>query len=81
MCSSSCPGTHFVDQAGIKLPGICKLLPPECLGLKECTTCHHHLEIHTHTHTHTHTHMCIYIFQFFKQRKHRSKMKGSDQGH
>jgi hypothetical protein len=30
LCSSWCPGTHYVDQAGLKSTEICLLLPPEC---------------------------------------------------
>jgi hypothetical protein len=32
MCSPGCPGTHFVDQAGLELrnPEIHLPLPPEC---------------------------------------------------
>jgi hypothetical protein len=37
LCSSSCPGTHFVDQAGLELRN-----PPasasQVLGLKACAT-------------------------------------------
>jgi hypothetical protein len=37
VCSSGCPGTHFVDQAGLKLRN-----PPasasQVLGLKACAT-------------------------------------------
>jgi hypothetical protein len=37
LCSPGCPGTHFVDQAGLKLRN-----PPasafQVLGLKVCTT-------------------------------------------
>ena len=37
LCSSGCPGTHFVDQAGLELRN-----PPasafQVLGLKACTT-------------------------------------------
>jgi hypothetical protein len=37
LCSPGCPGTHFVDQAGLKLGN-----PPasasQVLGLKACTT-------------------------------------------
>jgi hypothetical protein len=37
LCSSGCPGTHFVDQAGLELRN-----PPasasRVLGLKACTT-------------------------------------------
>jgi hypothetical protein len=37
LCSSGCPGTHFVDQAGLKLRN-----PPasasRVLGLKACAT-------------------------------------------
>jgi hypothetical protein len=37
LCSSGCPGTHFVDQAGLKLRN-----PPastsQVLGLKVCAT-------------------------------------------
>ena len=31
--SPGCPGTHFVDQAGLKLTGVCQRL----LGIKVCT--------------------------------------------
>jgi hypothetical protein len=37
LCSPGCPGTHFVDQAGLELRN-----PPACasrvLGLKACAT-------------------------------------------
>jgi hypothetical protein len=37
LCSSGCPGTHFVDQAGLELRN-----PPasasQVLGLKACAT-------------------------------------------
>jgi hypothetical protein len=37
LCSPGCPGTHFVDQAGLELRN-----PPasasQVLGLKACTT-------------------------------------------
>jgi hypothetical protein len=37
LCSSGCPGAHFVDQAGLELRN-----PPasasQVLGLKACTT-------------------------------------------
>jgi hypothetical protein len=66
--SPGCPGTHFVDQAGLELRN-----PPASaswvLGLKECATTpsskpfyfwqtflNHPPLIYTHTHTHTHTH-------------------------
>ena len=29
-CSLGCPGTHFVDQADLKLTEICLPLPPKC---------------------------------------------------
>jgi hypothetical protein len=39
LCSPGCPGTHFVDQAGLELRN-----PPasasQVLGLKACTTTH-----------------------------------------
>jgi hypothetical protein len=30
LCSSGCPGTHFVDQAGLELREIHLPLPPKC---------------------------------------------------
>ena len=32
LCSLGWPGTHSVDQAGLRIPGICLPLPPECWG-------------------------------------------------
>jgi hypothetical protein len=44
LCSPSCPGTHFVDQAGFKLRN-----PPasasQVLGLKACATTVRHILI------------------------------------
>ena len=34
LCSLGCPGTHSVDQAGLKLKAVCLPL----LGLKACAT-------------------------------------------
>jgi len=36
--SPGCPGTHFIDQAGLELTKIQLALPPWVLGLKVCTT-------------------------------------------
>jgi hypothetical protein len=44
LCSSGCPGTHFVDQAGLKL----RNLPAsafQVLGLKACATTTQHIKI------------------------------------
>ena len=30
LCSTGCPGTHYVDQAGLELTEIHLPLPPEC---------------------------------------------------
>ena len=30
LCSSGCPGTHFVDKAGLKLTCLCLLCPCPC---------------------------------------------------
>ncbi|GAB1296630.1 DNA repair protein RAD51 homolog 3 [Apodemus speciosus] len=32
LCSRGCPGTHYVDQAGLGVIGICLLLPPDHLS-------------------------------------------------
>jgi hypothetical protein len=37
LCSSGCPGTHFVDQAGLELRNLPASASP-VLGLKACTT-------------------------------------------
>jgi hypothetical protein len=37
LCSPGCPGTHFVDQAGLELTEI-RLPVSQILGLKLCTT-------------------------------------------
>jgi hypothetical protein len=37
LCSSGCPGTHSVDQAGLKL-GNSPASASQVLGLKACTT-------------------------------------------
>jgi len=36
--SPNCPGTYFVDQAGLELIEIRPPLLPKVLGLKECAT-------------------------------------------
>jgi hypothetical protein len=38
LCSPGYPGTHSVDQVGLKITAICLPLPPGILGLKVCTT-------------------------------------------
>jgi hypothetical protein len=40
--SPGCPGTHFVDQAGLKLRNL-PASASQVLGLKECATTHHRL--------------------------------------
>jgi hypothetical protein len=57
LCSPGCPGTHSVDQAGLKLRN-----PPasaQVLRLKACaTTAQLHIHIHIyHTHTHIHKYL------------------------
>jgi hypothetical protein len=37
LCSPGCPGTHFVDQAGLKLRNL-PASASQVLGLKACTT-------------------------------------------
>jgi hypothetical protein len=37
LCSSGCPGTHSVDQAGIELRNL-PASASQVLGLKVCTT-------------------------------------------
>jgi hypothetical protein len=37
LCSSGCPGTHFVDQAGLKLRNL-PASASQVLGLKVCAT-------------------------------------------
>jgi hypothetical protein len=37
LCSPGCPGTHFVDQAGLELRNLPASASQE-LGLKACTT-------------------------------------------
>jgi hypothetical protein len=37
LCSSGCPGTHFVDQAGLKLRNL-PASASQVLGLKACAT-------------------------------------------
>jgi hypothetical protein len=37
VCSSGCPGTHFVDQAGLKLRNL-PASASRVLGLKACAT-------------------------------------------
>jgi hypothetical protein len=37
LCSPGCPGTHFVDQAGLKLRNA-PASASQVLGLKACTT-------------------------------------------
>jgi hypothetical protein len=37
LCSPGCPGTHFVDQAGLKLRNL-PASGSQVLGLKACTT-------------------------------------------
>jgi hypothetical protein len=36
-CSSGCPGTHFVDQAGLELRNL-PVSASQVLGLKACAT-------------------------------------------
>jgi hypothetical protein len=41
MCSPGCPGTHFVDQAGLELrnpPASASASASQVLGLKACAT-------------------------------------------
>jgi hypothetical protein len=38
LCSSGCPGTHSVDQAGLELRNLPASAASEVLGLKACTT-------------------------------------------
>jgi hypothetical protein len=43
LCSPGCPGTHFVDQAGLKLRNL-PASASQVLGLKACaTTARHHI--------------------------------------
>jgi hypothetical protein len=37
LCSPGCPGTHFVDQAGLELRNL-PVSASQVLGLKACTT-------------------------------------------
>jgi hypothetical protein len=37
LCSPGCPGTHFVNQAGLKLRNL-PASASQVLGLKACTT-------------------------------------------
>jgi hypothetical protein len=47
LCSPGCPGTHFVDQAGLELrnlPASAARVPPECI-LKACAATPSHFEV------------------------------------
>jgi hypothetical protein len=37
LCSPGCPGTHFVDQAGLELRNL-PVSASRVMGLKACTT-------------------------------------------
>jgi hypothetical protein len=66
--SPGCPGTHFVDQAGLKLRNL-PASASRVLGLKTCATTPGMFFLKrlidglmcTHTHTHTHTHPYPYL--------------------
>jgi hypothetical protein len=42
LCSPGCPGTHFVDQAGLKLRSL-PAYASQVLGLKACATTARHV--------------------------------------